>query len=179
MNYYIREGGKFYLPIPWLIPIRPYFKDHLKFKITFPESSWYGKQKHPGWNKTLMLGKFLHYADYMTMAWRWKDAQAGDTNVFKGKVLRLAAYWHDDWDLFKWNEFPFNFKVSEPMIIGYYRYEKDTIWTVRQDGVTPPVSRARTHSEMIHIDGNWLRSPYFGGKESAQYQHVLKTKIIS
>lgn len=176
MKYYIRENGKWYIS-PLLTPLRPYCKHNLDFDIIFPESSWYPKQDNPGWNKTLMLGRFFHYGDYMTMAWRWDDPRPGDAHVLRGRVLRLAAYWHDEWGLYQVRELPFTFLPCKDILIGYYRFDDETIWTCYQEGVTPHPVESYVHREPIIIEGNWLRNPYFGGQERAYYQHTLDIKI--
>lgn len=146
--------------------------------VKFPETSWYGQQAWTGWNKLLMIGKFIHYADYTTVAWKWVDAEPGDPNAFKGRVLKLAAFYHDDWNLFKWVEFDGTFPLNEPINLEIVRYKNQTdyfCWVGETMG-----DKSKT-SQVISVDvgiaGNWIMSPYFGGRSKAQYTHCLDIEI--
>jgi hypothetical protein len=137
-------------------------------EVTFPEISWYSSSVQSGVNKLLMVGKLFHYAGYCTVGWQWTDAKPTDKpeDIFKGRCLRVYAFYHYNWDFPKWQEIG-TIRVKETNRFDIIRTDSTTVW--RMNGV-------EKYSIDKRIPGYIMRSPYFGGQGKSQYNHMIHIK---
>lgn len=163
MRYIIKENWHYYLPFY----VWPRFNKVISFDVELPSMTWYDSAIPAGWNKLLMVGRFLHYSDYATIGWQWWDAQPGDDNVYKGRVLKMAAVYHDNWSFPEWKIFDGTMSHESKLKCKIERYDDSTIFSVNDQTIPVPVN----------IRGNWVRSPYFGGRGKAQYFHSIKIDV--
>lgn len=174
----------------WIIPVNLHYyqpflitfplKRNLKITFRFPKMCWYSNNVPSGWNKMVRIGRLISYADYATIGFQVVDASPGDKHILQGRVMKLAAYWHDDWGIYQYVQFPVTVPWNKKCKALIVRGDNYTEFIVKIEGVDYQIIRDTT------IDGQVIWSPYFGGKGRAEYLHSFicrysttnKTEIV-